>query len=114
MPVSAGFVFVLFPQAHVETYRHGPFPTLAMIQQHLSSGIHTGDGHRCVGCLKLFKTPTALTAHMESASERCHVRESRDFGNALSLVSGGFLGVNGRHADGSIKIDSPEVPTPIW
>ncbi|MCJ1423836.1 hypothetical protein MMC29_001721 [Sticta canariensis] len=93
---------------------HGPFETVAMVQEHLLAGIHTGVSHRCVGCLKVFKSPSALTAHMESASERCHVRESREFGNALSLISGGYLGVNGRHADGSIKIDSPEVPMPKW
>lgn len=60
-----------------------------------------------MGCLRVFKSPSALTAHMESSSERCNVRESKQFGNALSLVSGGFLGVNGRHADGTVKIDTP-------
>lgn len=69
-----------------------------------------GFENRCVGCLRLFKSPSALTAHMESTSARCSVRDSRQFGNALSLVSGGFLGVNGRHADGSVKIDAPEKP----
>lgn len=84
------------------------------MQEHLNSGVHKGADHHCVGCLRRFKTPSALTAHMESPSARCHVRESRYFGNALSLVSGGYLGVNGRHSDGSIKIDSPEVPMPRW
>ena len=32
------------------------------------------------------------------------------FGNVLHLTSGGFLGINGRHADGSIKIEVPDVP----
>lgn len=93
---------------------NGPYPTIEMVQEHLNCGIHKGIDHRCVGCLRMFKSPSALTAHMESSSERCRVRESREFGNALNLVSGGYLGVNGRHADGSIKIDSPVVPMPRW
>ncbi|MCJ1466960.1 hypothetical protein MMC07_005582 [Pseudocyphellaria aurata] len=97
---------------------HGPYPTVEQVQEHLRSGIHQVT-HRCVGCLRTFKSPSALTAHMESSSERCRVRESREFGNALSLVSGGYLGINGRHADGSIKIDSPDYgttdhPIPKW
>lgn len=51
---------------------------------------------------------------MESSSERCRVRESREFAKQLNLVSGGYLGVNGRHVDGSIKIDTPQVPDENW
>lgn len=93
--------------------RSGPYPSLDLLEAHLGSGVHKGVSNRCVGCLRIFKSPSALTAHMESSSERCRVRESRHFGNALNLVSGGYLGVNGRHADGSVKIDTPESPMPI-
>ena len=91
-----------------------PLPTIELLTAHLQSGKHKGVDHRCVGCLRLFATPSALTAHMESSSERCRVRETRQFANALSLVSGGYLGVNGRHADGSLKIDTPSAPVPQW
>ena len=43
-------------------------------------------------------------------SEKCKVRETLGFGNVIHVVSGGFLGVSGRHADGSIKIEVPDVP----
>ena len=92
----------------------GPYPTLELIADHLRSGVHKGVEHHCVGCLRRFKTSAALTAHMESSSERCNVRETKQFGNALSLVSGSYLGVAGRHADGSIKIDAPRRPLQQW
>jgi len=76
---------------------------------HLTSGYHQGTDHRCLKCLKVFKSPTALIAHMESSSERCRMRETQSFGNVLHVVSGGYLGVQGRHADGTIKIQAPEV-----
>ena len=41
---------------------------------------------------------------MESNSERCGIKDTEHFGQMLSVVSGGFLGVKGRHADGSVKI----------
>ena len=43
-------------------------------------------------------------------SQKCRVRETLGFGNVIHVVSGGFLGVSGRHADGSIKIEVPDVP----
>lgn len=43
---------------------------------------------------------------MESNSERCKIKETDQYGQMLSVVSGGFLGVTGRHADGSVKIEA--------
>ena len=74
---------------------------------HLASGVHQGTDHRCLKCLKVFKSPAALTAHMESSSERCKIRESCSYGHVLHVVTGGFLKVIGRHADGSIKVEAP-------
>ncbi len=74
------------------------------MKEHLTSGIHQGTDHRCLKCLKLFKTTAALVAHMESSSERCKIKDTDHFGQILSVVSGGFLGVMGRNADGTIKI----------
>ena len=74
---------------------------------HLTSGIHQGTDHRCMKCLKIFKSPAALTAHMESSSERCKIRETNAYGHILHVVSGGFLKVTGRHADGSLKVEAP-------
>ena len=60
-------------------------------------------------CHKVFKTIPGVVAHMER-SDKCKIRETHGFGNVLHVTSGGFLGVSGRHADGSIKIEVPDVP----
>lgn len=79
---------------------------------------HRGFDHVCPSCLKRYKTPSALMAHLESATTRCTIRESKTYGNVLHLVSGGHLNVDGRHNDGSARIVSPEdagnTPEIIW
>ena len=76
------------------------------LKRHLTSGVHQGTDHTCLKCLRHFKTAYGLIAHMESNSERCRVKDTEHFGQILSVVSGGFLGVKGRNADGSIKISA--------
>ena len=83
------------------------FNQLEHLRLHLASGFHQGTDHRCLKCLKIFKSPAALTAHMESNSERCKIRDTNAYGHVLHVVSGGFLKVTGRHADGSIKVEAP-------
>ena len=83
------------------------YDRLDLLRSHLASGIHQGTDHRCMKCLKVFKSPAALTAHMESNSERCKIRDTNAYGHILHVVSGGFLKVTGRHADGSLKVEAP-------
>ena len=78
------------------------------LKWHLTSGYHQGTDPRCMKCFKVFKTIAGVVAHMER-SEKCKIRETLGFGNVLHVTSGGFLGVSGRHADGSIKIEVPDV-----
>lgn len=79
---------------------------------------HRGFDHVCPSCLKRYKTPSALMAHLESATTRCSIRNSKGYGNVLHLVSGGHLNVDGRHNDGTTRIVSPEdagkIPDIIW
>ena len=89
------------------TLHREAFNQLDHLRLHLASGFHQGTDHRCLKCLKIFKSPAALTAHMESNSERCKIRDSNAYGHVLHVVSGGFLRVTGRHADGSIKVEAP-------
>lgn len=72
------------------------------------SGEHRGFVTNCPGCLRRFKTPSALAAHLESATTRCSIRESDQYGNTLAQVSGGFLGVEGMHSDGTPFIKDAE------
>ena len=41
---------------------------------------------------------------MESNSIKCSIKNTEHFGQILTVVSGGFLGVRGLNADGSVKI----------
>ncbi|KAL8903985.1 MAG: hypothetical protein Q9207_003564 [Kuettlingeria erythrocarpa] len=79
---------------------------------------HRGFDHVCPSCLKRYKTPSALMAHLESATTRCSIRNSKGYGNVLHLVSGGHLNIDGRHNDGTTRIVSPEdagkIPDIIW
>ncbi|KAK4692966.1 hypothetical protein P7C71_g4336, partial [Lecanoromycetidae sp. Uapishka_2] len=108
--------FMRFEKHPIDNNYHCPFTACGSayvdeddLKAHLTSGYHQGTDHRCLKCLKVFKTPVALIAHMESSSERCRMKETQSFGNVLHIVSGGFLGVQGRHTDGSIKIEGVEV-----
>lgn len=51
-----------------------------------------------------FRSPAMVTAQPESSSERCKMCESISYGHIFHVVSGGFLKLAGRHADGSNKI----------
>ena len=75
---------------------------------------HKGATNRCSSCFKIFKSASALVAHMESASLRCNIRATRGYGNAMHLVSGGFLGAYGMMEDGAVKLDSQKKPETFW
>ena len=75
---------------------------------------HTGVDNRCSACLRTFGSPSALVAHMESASTRCNIRATKGFNNAIHIVSGGFLGAYGRLEDGTIKLESQKRPESFW
>ena len=66
----------------------------AAVKAHLISGYHQGTAQQCVKCLKMFKSPVALLAHMESPSVKCNVRDTQQYGHILYMVSGGFIDVN--------------------
>ena len=82
------------------------------VKTHLISGYHEGSDNKCIKCLKVFKTPIALLAHMESASTRCNVRDTEQYGHLLYMVSGGFLDVNNdergaKLPDGQLRMRAP-------
>ena len=57
----------------------------------------------------MFKSPVGLLAHMESASQKCNVRDTEQYGHILYMVSGGLLDVNDDErgttlADGQLRM----------
>ena len=75
---------------------------------------HKGQQNRCPCCFRIFKSASAVTAHMESASTRCNIRQTKGYGNAITLASGGFLALGGRHEDGTVMMTSEKMPEPLW
>ncbi|OAT06586.1 hypothetical protein BDBG_02773 [Blastomyces gilchristii SLH14081] len=69
---------------------------------HIKSGIHMGGVFRCPGCLRMFKSSTALTAHCESATVRCKVNKDENYARILDEVSAGLIEPAGENEDGSI------------
>ncbi|KAK2808018.1 hypothetical protein FQN50_005100 [Emmonsiellopsis sp. PD_5] len=79
------------------------FQTQKEFESHLLSGVHSGGIFRCPGCLRLFKTNTALIAHCESASVRCKVSLNPRYAEIMDEISGGLLETSGVCEDGSIR-----------
>ena len=87
------------------------FPTSQRFTAHLESNAHTGVDHTCPDCLRIFKSPTALMQHMEATNVRCKVKESSQYAELVSLVTGKYVEVSGQHVDGTIKYEAAE---PDW
>ncbi|KAL8803004.1 MAG: hypothetical protein Q9182_003430 [Xanthomendoza sp. 2 TL-2023] len=78
---------------------------------------HRAYEHQCPMCLKRFKTASAITAHFESPSVRCTIRDAKGFGEVVRLVTGGHLTVAGRHNDGSnrfVVAEDDRLPEDMW
>lgn len=76
-----------------------PFPqcqyvttTPKFFTAHLRTG-HAIQEFRCPLCLRIFKSATAIVAHMTSPSLRCNIRNTSRFSEVLDRLSGGFLGM---------------------
>ena len=87
------------------------FASVFGLEAHVTSPAHIGGDSRCPYCLKIFKTTTALVQHAESASARCKIRETGNYGKAMDTFTGGLIETKGYHEDGSIKYRAVE---PDW
>lgn len=92
-------------------HSHAAADTYNMIE-HMQK--HTGIQNRCSACFRIFKSASALLAHMESPSIRCRIRDTKGYGNAIHIVSGGFLGAYGMMEDGTVKLESQKKPESFW
>jgi hypothetical protein len=87
------------------------FDTENKFKGHQGSDIHRGLDYRCPKCLKIFKSATAITQHMDSPGSRCYVRESNAYGQILGMVSGGLMQIEGLNEDGTPIYTTVE---PVW
>ena len=73
------------------------FDSAGDIKEHMVQA-HTVTRIRCPACLKHFATSASLIAHAETAIGRCALKNSRNFGQIVDELSGGFLAL--RDEDG--------------
>ncbi|KAI5310437.1 hypothetical protein KEM55_007161 [Ascosphaera atra] len=85
------------------------FRDLKAFEAHIRGPEHSSGNFRCPGCLRLFKSITALIAHCESASVRCSVNKSQNFSRIMADISAGLLDTDGFNADGSVRYKAKEV-----
>ncbi|KAI5291323.1 hypothetical protein KEM52_000208 [Ascosphaera acerosa] len=79
------------------------FNTADELEDHVRGEEHSAGPFRCPGCLRLFKSITALVSHCESASVRCSISRSENYSRILNDLSAGVLDTDGYNRDGSIK-----------
>jgi hypothetical protein len=62
--------------------------------------------NRCPGCLRIFKTTSALIAHFEAPSARCDINDSQRYGQILDELTGGIIQASGFNEDGTVKYEA--------
>lgn len=62
-------------------------------------------------CLRIFKSVTALIAHMETATVRCRIRDSSQYAQYMEDISGGIISAKGKNGEsgGGTKVEKKEV-----
>lgn len=81
----------------------GVFPTIEAFNAHLTSSAHVGGRTVCPSCLRKFSSTMALVAHCEAPSKRCNIRNSANYNQVLREITGGLIGAEGHHIDGSVR-----------
>ncbi|VUC33266.1 unnamed protein product [Clonostachys rosea] len=71
------------------------------LTSHLLS-VHGNISYNCPNCFKKFYSLTALTAHVESSSQRCNIREADAYGAYIDQLTAGLVDVSvERYEDGT-------------
>jgi hypothetical protein len=81
----------------------GSFDTIEGFNAHLTSSAHVGGRSVCPSCLKKFPSTMALVAHCESPSKKCNIRNTANYNQVLREITGGLIGAEGHHIDGSVR-----------
>lgn len=90
----------------------GSFDTIEAFNAHLTSNAHVGGRTVCPSCLSKFSSTMALVAHCESPSKRCNIRNSANYNQVLREITGGLIGAEGHHIDGSVRYVANDISKP--
>jgi hypothetical protein len=91
----------------------GSYTTIEAFTAHLTSSAHTGGRTVCPSCLAKFASTMALVAHCESPSKRCNIRNSANYNQILREITGGLIGAEGHHIDGSVRYVANDISKPV-
>lgn len=84
------------------------FKSVGAFRAHLQTeGVHTVQRVQCPMCSRNFRTIEALVQHCESQSVRCHLRDSEEYEQFLDTLTGGLVGIEGRHVDLTVSYAVP-------
>jgi hypothetical protein len=90
----------------------GSFDTVEAFNAHLTSSAHVGGRTVCPSCLSKFTSTMALVAHCESPSKKCNIRNSANYNQVLREITGGLIGAEGHHIDGSVRYVANDITKP--
>lgn len=82
---------------------------------HLRGPAHKDKKYTCPSCHKDFATLEAVSAHSESASQRCHIRYTDGYHAYLDQLTAGFVDVSfNDHADGTHRYETSVAAIKKW
>lgn len=90
----------------------GNFDSIEAFNAHLISSAHVGGRTVCPSCLCKFTSTMSLVAHCESPSKRCNIRKSANYNQVLREITGGLIGAEGHHIDGSVRYVANDISKP--
>lgn len=88
------------------------FGSVESFNAHLTSSAHVGGRTVCPSCLSKFASTMALVAHCESPSKRCNIRNTANYNQLLREITGGLIGAEGHHIDGSVRYVANDIRKP--
>ncbi|KAG5982868.1 hypothetical protein E4U55_001199 [Claviceps digitariae] len=79
------------------------FKTSGQLIAHLRSPAHGNQSFRCPYCLKMFKSLTAISSHVESSSVNCRIREADGYNAYLNQLTAGMVDIGRQNEDGTLQ-----------
>ncbi|KAG6006563.1 hypothetical protein E4U21_006861 [Claviceps maximensis] len=77
------------------------FKNRGQLVSHLRSPAHGDQSFRCPYCLRMFKSLTAISSHVESSSVNCRIRETDGYNAYLDQLTAGMVDIGIQNEDGT-------------
>ncbi|KAF2239037.1 hypothetical protein EV356DRAFT_573064 [Viridothelium virens] len=101
------------PYPDCETTKSRSLNSAQEITQHMVDE-HTVNRIRCPKCFHNFDTSAALIAHCEAPTGRCRISDTREFGQLVDHVTGGFLILLKKEGENEEPMFEAHKPASIW